>query len=311
VSALQRGSCPSNIEGDASRQLTQAQRFEEFPGILLAAIVEQFEADGGILWHYDEVTEFSERMLDYEGGRIVLADDPNHLIPQARIDNHKILDWERVKAAYLRGESLVVTDPANHLPLEPSSRAAYTDGGIRSVLVVPMLLQGRLLGTYSLRSTRQENYSPRDLALAQALAHQATLAIQMARLAEQVRQTAVLEGRNRMAGEIHDGLGQAFTGILLQLGAVQLLLADSSTQEQALIESARALARDGLTEARRSAHALRPQALEQMDLAAALQRVTEQLSTDPSPPLRSGSTARRARCPPTWRITCCGSGRRR
>jgi len=85
-----------------------------------------------------------------------------------------------------------------------------------------------------------------------------------------------------MAGEIHDGLGQAFTGILLQLGALELLLADRSAQERALLETARDLAREGLTEARRSAHALRPQALEQMDLAAALQRMTEQMSTDPS-----------------------------
>jgi PAS domain S-box-containing protein len=266
-------------------QLTQQQRFEEFPGILLAAIVEQFEAVAGTLWLYDEVTECSERLLEYDAGRIPLADDPHHPFPQARIDNRRGPDWERIKAGYLRGECHVVTDFPNHGVLDPSQSAAYADRGIRSVLVVPMLLQGRLLGMYSLRSTRQENYGPHDLALAQALAHQATLAIQMARLAEQARQTAVLEERNRMAGEIHDGLGQAFTGILLQLGAVELLLADSSTQERALLESARDLARDGLTEARRSAHALRPQALEQMDLSAALQRMTEQLSTDPSTPI--------------------------
>src|SRR5438132_1307583 len=102
------------------------------------------------------------------------------------------------------------------------------------------------------------------------------------RKAEQARKTAILEERNRMAGEIHDGLGQAFTGILLQLGALELLLADRSAQERALLESARELARDGLTEARRSAHALRPQALEQRDLAAALQRMTAQMSSDPS-----------------------------
>src|SRR5207244_9968279 len=149
-------------------------------------------------------------------------------------------------------------------------------------LVVRRRLQGRLLGCSALRSTRQESYGPRDFALAQALAHHATLAIQMARLAEEARQTAVLEERTRMAGEIHDGLGQAFTGILLQLGALELLLADRSAQERGLLESARDLARDGLTEARRSAHALRPQALEQMDLAAALQRLTAQLSSDPS-----------------------------
>src|SRR5207248_8543444 len=107
-------------------------------------------------------------------------------------------------------------------------------------------------------------------------ANQAALAIQMARLAEQARQAAVLQERTRMAGEIHDGLGQAFTGILLQLGALELRLADGSAREQALLKSARDLAREGLAEARRSAHALRPQALEQMDLAGALAHLAKQ-----------------------------------
>ena len=107
----------------------------------------------------------------------------------------------------------------------------------------------------------------------------------MSRLADQARQAAVLRERTRMAGEIHDGLGQAFTGILLQLGALELLLADRPAQERALLKSAGNLAREGLTEARRSAHALRPQALEQMDLPAALQRMTAQLSTGPATPI--------------------------
>src|SRR5205809_4929550 len=60
--------------------------------------------------------------------------------------------------------------------------------------------------------------------------------------------------------KIHDGLGQAFTGILLQLGALELRLAESAPQEGALLENVRHLARDRLTEARRSAHAPRLQA---------------------------------------------------
>src|SRR5262249_2272166 len=68
----------------------------------------------------------------------------------------------------------------------------------------------------------------------------------------------------------------------LHLGALDLLLADHPAQARALVESARDLAREGLAEARRSAHALRPRALEQMDLAAALQRITARLSTDPA-----------------------------
>src|SRR5262249_25660748 len=166
----------------ALAKLSREPRAEELPGIILAAIGEQFEVFGGSLWLYDEVTERGERMLDYEEGRILRADDPANPYPQKWFDNRKFPDWERLKTAFLRGECVVVTDFAPAPSLEPGQIRAYLDRGIRSALVVPVLLQGRLLGFYSLRSTRQENYGPRDLALAQALSHHATLAIQMARL---------------------------------------------------------------------------------------------------------------------------------
>ena len=82
-----------------------------------------------------------------------------------------------------------------------------------------------------------------------------------------------------MAREIHDGLGQVFTGILLQLGALKLLLGDRPAREQALLKSVRDLAEGGLLEARQSAHALRPQVLEETDLAGAFERMTTQLNS--------------------------------
>jgi signal transduction histidine kinase len=176
----------------------------------------------------------------------------------------------------------VVPDPLNDPTLEPSQRAAYAKLGIRTVLAVPLLLQGRLVGIYSIRSARQENYSPPRLRPRHVLGRQATLAIQMARLAEEARQTAVLEERNRMAREIHDTLAQAFTGILLQLGAAERLMADTPEQGQAHLQTAGDLAREGLAEARRSVQALRPQALEKQDLAGALARMVEQLNSDPA-----------------------------
>jgi signal transduction histidine kinase len=153
---------------------------------------------------------------------------------------------------------------------------------VKKAVLVPLALADNVIGAFNTRFRAETPIAPEKIELAHALAHQATLAIQMARLAKQARQTAVLAERNRMAGEIHDGLGQAFTGILLQLGAAERLLAVDPEQGQAHLQSVRDLAREGLVEARRSAHALRPQALEQMDLARALARMTEQLSTDPS-----------------------------
>ena len=47
------------------------------------------------------------------------------------------------------------------------------------------------------------------------------LAIQLNEFAEQSRQSAILEERNRMARDIHDTLAQGFTGVIVQLEALE------------------------------------------------------------------------------------------
>ena len=96
---------------------------------------------------------------------------------------------------------------------------------------------------------------------------------------------SILEERNRMAREIHDTLAQAFTGILLQVGAATQVLEDDREAPQEhleMLEMIDELARTGLAEARRSVAALRPQLLEDGNLQSALHRLVTQMraSTD-------------------------------
>jgi PAS domain S-box-containing protein len=86
-----------------------------------------------------------------------------------------------------------------------------------------------------------------------------------------------LEERNRMAREIHDTLAQSFTGILAQVGAANQVLTDDLEATQAHLDLIRELARTGLTEARRSVIALRPQLLEEGSLQSALHRLVSQI----------------------------------
>ncbi|MDV2994905.1 MAG: Serine/threonine-protein kinase PknD [Chroococcidiopsis sp. SAG 2025] len=92
-------------------------------------------------------------------------------------------------------------------------------------------------------------------------------------LQKQAEATSILEERNRMAREIHDTLAQAFTGILIQFGAATQVLTDDPEAIQTHLDTIEKLARTGLTEARRSVTALRPQLLEDGDLSTALDRL--------------------------------------
>ena len=92
-------------------------------------------------------------------------------------------------------------------------------------------------------------------------------------LLTQAREAGVLDERRRMAREIHDTLAQGLTGIVTQLQAAEQAAARTpgdSTGWQRYVSTATQLARDSLSEARRSVDALRPEPLERCRLSEAL-----------------------------------------
>ena len=102
------------------------------------------------------------------------------------------------------------------------------------------------------------------------LAENATLHDQ---LVTQAREAGVHDERQRMAREIHDTLAQGLTGIVTQLQA-----AEHSTDWRRHVTAAVGLARESLTEARRSVHALRPQPLQAATLSDAIADVVRRWS---------------------------------
>jgi len=88
-------------------------------------------------------------------------------------------------------------------------------------------------------------------------------------LLTQAREAGVLDERQRMAREIHDTLAQGLTGIITQLQAAEQAAGDPADWHRHF-EAATALARESLSEARRSVEALRPESLETGRLSEAL-----------------------------------------
>ncbi|MEU5913554.1 sensor histidine kinase [Micromonospora sp. NPDC047527] len=82
-----------------------------------------------------------------------------------------------------------------------------------------------------------------------------------AQLLTQAREAGVLDERQRMAREIHDTLAQGLAGIITQLEAAEQTR-DRSGDWHRHVDNALALARESLTEARRSVRAVRPESLE-------------------------------------------------
>ena len=92
---------------------------------------------------------------------------------------------------------------------------------------------------------------------------------------EQVRMTETRE-RNRLAREIHDTLGHSLTGIITGIEACIMLMdiAPEATKEQ--LRAIAEVARGGITDVRHSVNALRPDALENLELRRALEKLVEE-----------------------------------
>ncbi|HEX4023105.1 MAG TPA: GAF domain-containing sensor histidine kinase [Steroidobacteraceae bacterium] len=145
-----------------------------------------------------------------------------------------------------------------------------------SVLLYPLVFGAQNVGFFAL-AFRRHAPEIQHSELLVALAQQATLAIQLIRLAHSAKESAVLVERTRIGQEIHDGLAQAFTGILMQLGAAEEFppCRRKNSELAGVLRRIRDLARDGLTEARRSVMALRVDQTGRAGLETALRQLAE------------------------------------
>src|SRR5205814_747774 len=158
----------------------------------------------------------------------------------------------------------------------PGVLAFHRSEGAVGTVVYPLVFGARSVGFLVLTFQRNaEDVQKSELLV--ALAQQATLAVQLTRLAYSAKEAAVLVERTRIGQEIHDGLAQSFTGILMQLGAAEEFppCKRKNSELNTILSRIRDLARDGLSEARRSVMALRLDQTRRAGLENALRQLAE------------------------------------
>jgi signal transduction histidine kinase len=116
--------------------------------------------------------------------------------------------------------------------------------------------------------------------LLQSFGNQKIAALYLAQMAAEIRHSAVVGERNRIARDIHDTLAQGFTGVMIQLGAAEQALSRNLAAEVASrINHACELAQESLRQTRHVIKALRSRSLEKKNLCEALnesfQKMTE------------------------------------
>ncbi len=257
------------------QSITREPTLDSFIGQVLRTIVEQLGGVGGTFWEPSVLPDTLVVRLRYENGRLERADPANE--PQ---DSWQLPSCPEEKAGNGPCEPVVLGQAwADVGPGAEAVRDWVRNQGCGSAVHVPLMLGSQILGACTVRFARPRDFVPEELTLARALALQATLALQLARLEEQGRRSAVLDERNRMARDIHDTLAQGFTGVVIQLEAAKDANGQNRPAEaNAHIQRASELARHSLAEARRSVHALRPLALEQGSLGSAIEGLLHRMT---------------------------------
>jgi PAS domain S-box-containing protein len=250
--------------------LASVRELDDFLGQVMATTTRQLGAVSSTLRLHNFEQNTLSLELVFQDGRVMSPDEAKY--PE---DRRNLSLVEQRSLHFLDQPSTIMRTLDPHSPIADGHRSYLLGLGVKTILIIPLTSRGQVNGGLAFRFTEERDFRPEELEIASALATQASLAIQLTRLAKTARHSAVLEERSRLAGEIHDSLGQFFTAISMQLGVAKEVIKPGSDNGLTYLERASELAQHGLAEARRSAFSLQPTVTEESGLIEALQKMVE------------------------------------
>jgi signal transduction histidine kinase len=137
---------------------------------------------------------------------------------------------------------------------------------------VPLLYRGQAVGALTCSYPAGKQPDEADVAFLGVIADQAAVALETARLFDEVQGKAALEERQKLARELHDSVSQALYGIALGARTARALVDRDPSRAAEPIDYVLQLAEAGMAEMRALIFELRPESLEQEGLVAALQK---------------------------------------
>lgn len=146
--------------------------------------------------------------------------------------------------------------------------------------VLPLVHQGEQVGELLLAPRLgDDEFSNADRHLLQGLARQAGAAVQAVRLTADLQQsrqrlvTAREEERRRLRRDLHDGLGAALASIAMQTDAARTLVDEAPEVSKQMLSELTSQVQETIADVRRLIYNLRPPALDDLGLLAALQQL--------------------------------------
>jgi signal transduction histidine kinase len=149
---------------------------------------------------------------------------------------------------------------------------------MRSLLGVPVRIKGRIIGNFYLTDKEAAaEFSDADQRLIELFALHAGIAIENARLHEAVGRIAVIEERDRIGKDLHDGIIPSMYAVSLSLEDMPELMDEDPAEARARVDRAIDSLHDTIRELRGFIFGLRPELVDRTDLVGLLVALTERL----------------------------------
>jgi signal transduction histidine kinase len=154
--------------------------------------------------------------------------------------------------------------PANHPPMT-------------SFLGVPVTSRGRSVGNFYLTDKQgASEFTPADQRLVELFALHAGIAIDNARLHQQAADFAIIQERDRIGRDLHDGIIQSLYAVSLSLEDVPEMMVSSPAEAEGRVDAAIDSLQASIRELRNFIYGLRPETFDGADVPAGIAALGEQ-----------------------------------
>ena len=180
---------------------------------------------------FERIAQLARRVIDYRTLGILLLNDSGELEMQLAVQYGEKVQVPRVRLGEgLVGYAALHKEPVLVADVSQDPRYIKLVDDVRSELAIPLMLQDRCIGVVDLESPELDAFSKRDVEIMSLLASQAAVAIENARLYEEVRANQIrLEKEVRFAQRVQVALLPA--GPPKRLKGVDLGAAFASARE--------------------------------------------------------------------------------
>jgi signal transduction histidine kinase len=221
--------------------------------------------------------------LDFEAGEIFLLEDNRKRLRMACHRGDFEEDFSHLERFRI-GQGYVGTVAATGKPLVSNNlrkdmrylRPAVLDAGFKCIACIPLSTGVTTVGVMAVATRRDRTLSDRVLRLLTAIGSWAGITFENARLNRQARRVAVLEERERIGMDLHDGTIQSIYGVGLALDLARVSLEENPDIARKKIAEAIDALNDTIRDIRAYILDLRPRQFRGDDLRLGLDRLVEE-----------------------------------